>query len=132
VHAAFLGIDFNCLIHNYLDDARPIESVLEAIDMILRDVCSADRVFIAMDGLVPYAKIVQQRYRRFRKSTAESAPLFDRHQISPGTPYMRDLATAVTSVLAAQAGAWAVRVHDVAATVDALTVFEAIRMGSVQ
>ena len=95
VHTAFLGIDFNCLIHNYLDDARPIESVLEAIQMILRDVCSADRVFIAMDGLVPYAKIVQQRYRRFRKSTAETPPLFDRHQISPGTPYMRDLATAV-------------------------------------
>jgi len=95
LHASFLGIDFNCLIHNYLDDARPIESVLEAIEMILRDVCSADRIFIAMDGLVPYAKIVQQRYRRFRKSTAEVAPLFDRHQISPGTPYMRDLATAV-------------------------------------
>ena len=95
LHASFLGIDFNCLIHNYLDDARPIESVLEAIEMILRDVCSADRVFIAMDGLVPYAKIVQQRYRRFRKSTAEVAPIFDRHQISPGTPYMRDLATAV-------------------------------------
>ncbi len=34
----------------------------------------------------------------------------------------RDLATAVTSVLAAQAGAWGVRVHDVAATVDALDV----------
>jgi dihydropteroate synthase len=34
----------------------------------------------------------------------------------------RDLATAVTSVLAAQAGAWAVRVHDVVATRDALRV----------
>jgi len=34
----------------------------------------------------------------------------------------RDLATAVTSVLAAQAGVWAVRVHDVAATRDALEV----------
>ena len=34
----------------------------------------------------------------------------------------RDLATAVTSVLAAQAGAWAVRVHDVSATRDALRV----------
>lgn len=36
----------------------------------------------------------------------------------------RDLATAVTSVLAAQAGAWAVRVHDVTATRDALRVAE--------
>lgn len=34
----------------------------------------------------------------------------------------RDLATAVTSVLAAQAGAWAVRVHDVTATRDALRI----------
>ncbi|MGM1017127.1 MAG: dihydropteroate synthase [Actinomycetota bacterium] len=37
----------------------------------------------------------------------------------------RDLATAVTSVLAARAGVWAVRVHDVAATRDALAVFRA-------
>ncbi|NLP85111.1 dihydropteroate synthase [Microbacterium sp. CFH 90308] len=36
----------------------------------------------------------------------------------------RDLATAVTSVLAAQAGVWAVRVHNVAATRDALAVAE--------
>lgn len=34
----------------------------------------------------------------------------------------RDLATAVTSALAAQSGVWAVRVHDVAATRDALVV----------
>lgn len=37
----------------------------------------------------------------------------------------RDLATAVTSVLAAQAGAWAVRVHDVPSTRDALAVAHA-------
>ncbi|MBB2976888.1 dihydropteroate synthase [Microbacterium endophyticum] len=39
----------------------------------------------------------------------------------------RDLATAVTSVLAAQSGAWAVRVHDVEATRDALFVERAWR-----
>ena len=38
------------------------------------------------------------------------------------TESRRDLATAVTSVLADQAGAWAVRVHDVVATRDALRV----------
>lgn len=37
----------------------------------------------------------------------------------------RDLATAVTSALAARAGVWGVRVHDVAATRDALRVVEA-------
>ena len=40
------------------------------------------------------------------------------------TESRRDLATAVTSVLAARAGAWAVRVHDVVATRDALRVVE--------
>jgi dihydropteroate synthase len=38
------------------------------------------------------------------------------------TEQRRDLATAVTSVLAAQHGAWAVRVHDVTATCDALRI----------
>ncbi|HET6300731.1 dihydropteroate synthase [Microbacterium sp.] len=41
--------------------------------------------------------------------------------------HRRDLATAVTSVLAAEAGAWAVRVHDVGATKDALRIAEAWR-----
>ena len=39
----------------------------------------------------------------------------------------RDLTTAVTSFHAARHGAWAVRVHDVAATVQALDVAEALR-----
>ena len=39
----------------------------------------------------------------------------------------RDLATAVTSALAALAGAWAVRVHDVRATRIALDVAGAWR-----
>jgi dihydropteroate synthase len=38
------------------------------------------------------------------------------------TEERRDVATAVTSVLAAQAGAWAVRVHDAIATRDSLRV----------
>ncbi|TFD69827.1 dihydropteroate synthase [Cryobacterium ruanii] len=38
----------------------------------------------------------------------------------------RDLPTAVVSVLAAQAGAWAVRVHDVAATRTALNVLASV------
>jgi dihydropteroate synthase len=45
-------------------------------------------------------------------------------ETSPSEPTVdrRDLATAVTSVLAARAGVWAVRVHDVAATRDALRI----------
>ena len=42
----------------------------------------------------------------------------------------RDLPTAVISVLAAQAGAWAVRVHDVAATRTALNVLASVRQST--
>lgn len=88
-----LGVDFNCLIHRYLKDEDPIQSVVEAFAYLLEHVCRAKRVFIALDGLVPYAKIVQQRYRRMRIKEESSG--FDRNLISPDTPYMRDLEEAL-------------------------------------
>lgn len=91
-----LGIDFNCLIHRYLKDEDPIKSVIEALDYILKNVCRAKTVILALDGLVPYAKIVQQRYRRMRIKE-EGGGTFDRNQISPDTPYMRDLEKALTA-----------------------------------
>lgn len=88
-----LGIDFNCLIHRYLKEEDPIGSILTAFEYIMTHICKAKKVLVAMDGLVPYAKIVQQRYRRMRaKDTVES---FDRNQISPGTPYMKDLESGI-------------------------------------
>jgi dihydropteroate synthase len=44
---------------------------------------------------------------------------------NPRPPQGREAATIATSVLAVQAGAWAVRVHDVLGTVDALRVLTA-------
>jgi dihydropteroate synthase len=49
---------------------------------------------------------------------------------SPGTPRPtaeREAATIATSLLAVQAGAWGVRVHDVRGTVDAFAVLRATR-----
>ncbi len=90
------AIDFNCLIHTYMDDSNPIPSIIAALRYILTNVCKATKfVYVAMDGLVPYAKMVQQRYRRFRKQ--DKVPEFDRHQISPETQFMKDLASAVRS-----------------------------------
>jgi 5'-3' exonuclease len=82
------AIDFNCLIHRYLKDDDPIQSVLNALDHILTHVCRGKHIFLAMDGVVPYGKIVQQRYRRFCR---KEQGVFDRNQISPGTPFMKDL-----------------------------------------
>lgn len=87
-----LAIDFNCLIHRYLADDNPVHSVLEALDHIMKETCRSKQVFIALDGIVPYAKIVNQRYRRMKVS---ESGVFDRNQISPDTPYMRELEEAV-------------------------------------
>jgi 5'-3' exonuclease len=89
-----LGIDGNCLIHRYLKNSDPVKSVLDAMEHITTEICVADRVIVAMDGLVPYAKIVQQRYRRMREKDAEE---FDRNQISPGTPFMKELEAGIRS-----------------------------------
>lgn len=45
----------------------------------------------------------------------------------PSPPLERDAATAATSLLAAQAGAWAVRVHDVPSSRDAVLVWEQVQ-----
>lgn len=87
-------IDFNCLIHRYLKDEDPIQSVVEALEYILETVCRSKQIIIAMDGLVPYGKIVQQRYRRM---CIKEGGVFDRNQISPDTPYMRELEATLQS-----------------------------------
>ncbi len=48
----------------------------------------------------------------------------------PRTPAGRDIATAAISALAANAGAWGVRVHDVESTMDAIAVAAACRLGA--
>jgi 5'-3' exonuclease len=93
LEADVLGIDFNCFIHTYLKDDDPVGSIVRGVQELLTKTVKAKKILIAFDGLVPFAKIVQQRYRRFRKS--EGTNVFDRHQISPGTPYMKELAAAL-------------------------------------
>lgn len=67
-----------------------------------------------LTGLGPRVLIGTSRKRFLAESLAHDGEDVDERR--------RDLATAVTSVLAAQAGAWAVRVHDVASTRDALRI----------
>lgn len=89
VKSRIFAIDFNCFIHNHLQPSNPIGSVVVALHDMLTNQVEANHIYIAFDGLVPLGKMVQQRYRRMR--IAEETA-FDKHQISPGTPYMKDLA----------------------------------------
>jgi dihydropteroate synthase len=49
---------------------------------------------------------------------------------SPRPPAQRDVATAAISAVVARAGAWGVRVHDVAASLDAVAVSAAMQLGA--
>jgi|694.fasta_scaffold58505_3 5'-3' exonuclease len=82
-----LLIDLNCFLHRYLDDSDPYPSIVKAIADLM-ELVSATIVVACLDGMAPYAKQVQQRYRRMRKS---EPGVFDRHQLSPETPWMRGL-----------------------------------------
>jgi len=83
------------------------------------------RVFAHLDAFAPLGLPVMVGASRKR---------FLAGVLPPDAPVdRRDLPTAVLSVLAAQAGAWAVRVHDVAGTRAALNVLarvESARIGS--
>jgi len=89
IEVDILAVDFNCFIHRYLKDEDPYQSIIKAFEYLVQNICFAQEIVIALDGLVPYAKIVQQRYRRMRPKS--EIGIFDRNQISPGTPYMREL-----------------------------------------
>jgi 5'-3' exonuclease len=94
-----IGLDFNSFIHTYLRPENPVGSVVVALRNLFRDTVTAKKILIAFDGLVPYAKIVQQRYRRMREPEALGTGIqFDKHQISPGTPYMYALEDALRMV----------------------------------
>jgi dihydropteroate synthase len=72
---------------------------------------------------LPYPVLVGTSRKRFLGRLDPSSGA----EAEPRPPAGRDAATAATSLLAAQAGAWAVRVHEVSGTRDALAVWDRIR-----
>ena len=83
--ADVLCMDFNCFLHKAIKEEDPIGSVISELRSYLGRI-TAKKVYLAFDGLVPYAKMVQQRYRRFKNPENVS-----KNQLSPETPYMREL-----------------------------------------
>jgi 5'-3' exonuclease len=117
--ASALYFDFNCMIYHVArrpnstlppypgDDGKEewerllLEDIVKYIVKIWQDVGQPPEVFLAVDGVVPMAKIKQQRLRRFKsvwlteeekkEGTRDNAPSWDTNCITPGTSFMKRL-----------------------------------------
>lgn len=108
----WLFMDFNCLIYHCLhrEDTPPypgengkeeweqqfIECVVRYCMKVIREVTPQTGVYIAIDGVVPMAKMRQQRLRRFtsvwlKKQESTGSPVWDTNAITPGTNFMKKL-----------------------------------------
>jgi len=108
----WLWMDFNCLIYHCLhrDDLPAfhtidnqiewenilIESVVKYCIKVVKQVAPTNGVFICIDGVVPMAKMRQQRLRRFKSIamkhiTPSSEKQWDTNAITPGTDFMKSL-----------------------------------------
>lgn len=122
------------------DRATYVDVVREVRDELARrlDACAAAGITdVVIDPGLGFAKTAEHSWALVRALpelagggrllVGASRKAFLGALLAGRPPKDRDAATAAVSVLAAQAGAWGVRVHDVRSTVDALRVVAAVR-----
>ena len=111
-----LVVDMNCMIYHVLREPKMLlhpypgeigrlewerklqDEVCTYLTHIWRAAGSPLQVYIALDGVVPYAKIKQQRFRRFKSAAARDAldkGEWDTNAITPGTAFMAAAAAAL-------------------------------------
>ncbi|PRI12610.1 dihydroneopterin aldolase [Leucobacter massiliensis] len=78
-----------------------------------------------------YPVLIGASRKRMIADALDGLPAASRATAPGASGHPRDLATSVTSALAAGAGAWGVRVHDVAGTVQALAIGRAFQSARV-
>jgi 5'-3' exonuclease len=137
IESDVLLMDFNCLIYQCIrgkdlpiyTSATRVEwekAVLHAVAEYTRTVWMAagkpPRVFIGVDGVVPMAKIRQQRLRRFKSRWLAAAEAeagvrrpgeeqWDTNAITPGTEFMEKLALTLRDLATKHPG-WSVSAAD--------------------
>ena len=115
----FLFLDLNCAIHpccrkivemdyNSLKkdiyEKKMIVSVINYIKKLESQV-NPQLVYIAVDGVAPMAKIIQQRARRFKNAIDRDSDSWDTNAISPGTEFMEKLNEALFNYVNRDQGA---------------------------
>ena len=108
---ANLFLDCNSLIYDSLDykkfqtkdqfESYIIENVIVKIETIIKTINPSETIYIAFDGVPPFAKINQQKNRRYKSAYQsnlfKNEVLWDSCAITPGTLFMEHLNNALTS-----------------------------------
>lgn len=82
------GFNYEYFVKDLFND------IFDQVESIIKKFVIEDTFVIAIDGLVPKAKMDQQRQRRYPR-LFKASELFDMNQISPGTEFMYALHKAI-------------------------------------
>ena len=108
IHNLFL--DCNSLIYDSLNfkdfqtklqfEKYIIDRVIIKIEEIVKAINPTENIYIAFDGVPPFAKISQQKNRRYKSAYQSNLfktdVLWDTSSITPGTLFMDDLNSAIS------------------------------------
>jgi len=106
-----LHVDFNSVVHTCAraveeedgdrgsteeHETRVIEACLRHLETLTAKIAPLDRVFVAVDGAPPRAKMHQQRQRRFvAVHRTDAVGRWDTNAVTPGTAFMERLGAAL-------------------------------------
>ena len=111
-------VDANSLIYDCInefqnelpqDNVVIFKQVYENMKKLINTVKPRNKTYICFDGVPPYAKMDQQRQRRFKGSLTNKvlnkpADSWNRNQITPGTTFMNELDKYLTSKFSKEMG----------------------------
>ena len=93
------SLDFNVYVNSVQFENYIIANVIIKIEEIIKTICPSETIYIAFDGVPPFAKINQQKNRRYKSAYQNNIfnkkILWDTCAITPGTLFMTNLNNAI-------------------------------------